>query len=606
MDSSKTLDYQPKLNIVNDTEDKAVQTFLEVIRKNLTVKVRQDGRNQTILKLFQEQFELTDPSGSRKISSKLLQQAMWFVLNRIKLLDFEIHGTNASTAAEELVTAGVTTVMRRGGWISAVMGKGGAMHKAIPFGDGFVMIGTDPESDNPIFFTPTSNSNNYFDSYATVLRGGGIGRDCKKWVTIFSMSKNEFIEQFPDFKDKVAYGRIPRDTSYWKETERDYHQTAQIQDDIIEVGYGYDISNMAFCVFAGKACTIIKKMQKDKYPFILYQGNPKNKNKKKKGKPYIPVLQFLCWPSMEGFYNYGIGGMLYDIAIIQRRLMNLAIGHIEENTYPFTLVNLPQGEAAKFFNKLELAGEMRAKGKKGMVALEYDPNSPGTSKVDAQALTTQNLINEWEIVFNRLDQEIKRMGINIDEIQDAQDPNQLATSILAERETSDAFVKQIQEWNGPTYDFALEVTMDFMRQFIDKDDETIIDIPEMLETDSGDKVPYSNFTLGQIAEALRQDHYYGRSNYRSGAITSHVVRFAEIGRMLPLTQPGSPAQMKLLQESAELNNMKFSEKDFQAPQPSPQGQGPNNPQANQGLSLPTPTETDRTSINPKDKSMATS
>jgi len=188
------------------------------------------------------------------------------------------------------------------------------------------------------------------------------------------------------------YSALP----YYKELERDFEQTNELHD-MVEVAYFYDIENKNYTIFAGTQATVLEEYSGDDYPFI------------KDDEPYIPVSQFICQPSSEGFYNYGVGSMLFDLAVVQQQLMNLAIGHAEDNVYPITLINVPEGESAKFFNKLKMAHEMRSVGKKGYVSMEYDPNNPNSSQVQAQQLLTQSLYQEWQIIYDRLDREIQRL-----------------------------------------------------------------------------------------------------------------------------------------------------------------------------------------------------
>jgi hypothetical protein len=67
---------------------------------------------------------------------------------------------------------------------------------------------------------------------------------------IFSYSWAEFVEMYPDFKDKAAMGKIPRDTGLLKELERDYYQSYKLTEDLIEVAHFYDINKKCYTIFA--------------------------------------------------------------------------------------------------------------------------------------------------------------------------------------------------------------------------------------------------------------------------------------------------------------------------------------------------------------------
>lgn len=592
MAKTKTQYGTPEINqnVRSDRENKNVQAALKVMNRNLDVKIMRDNRNLLIQQLFDRGFEVADPTGTRKLSPQILQQAMWRTVNKMKPLDFEIHGTYRPENVERIVTDAVGTVMDKGGYISSLRDKDGAFMKLMMYGDAMIQIGTDPDGDAkyPICFTPISNSNIYIDSFATSMRTGLYGRRVTKMVVIFSYSWDEFCDMYPEMKRKAGIGKIPRDSGLMKELERDYFQTFKLSDDLIEVAHYYDISNKVYTCFAGTACTVIKEYKGDQYPYEM------------DGEPYIPVLHFMCMPSADGFWNYGIGHILYKMALIQSRLMNMAIGHVEDNTYPITMVNVPQAEAGKFFRKLQQAHEMRATGKKGYMAMEYDP-STGAYPVSANSLTTNALFNEWQVLFERLDQEIRRLGINLDDIDRNTDVT--ATQIMSEEENSNAFVKQVQEYNASETKFAVEVTMDFIKKFISTKDDSALNLTTKISLNDGTEreinkmQPEVQPTMGDVAEELREHNYFVIVNSRSGAIPSNMMEQAQVTRLLQSTQPGTPAYEQLMEEMATLNGKDLPKGSFGVPMQPQVGNPPSQGSTETG-SLPM-SETDRMVINPR-------
>ena len=576
---SNTLDQEVNQNVTAGTDNKAVRSALNVIYKNNDVKIKRDNMNLLIQELFEEGFDVSEPSGPKKITSAMLQQAIWRTMNRTKPLDFSIHGTGRDQNMNMIVTDAVQTVMDKGGYVTSLRGKAGIFQKMYLYGDAFLMIGTDPDGDNeyPIQFTTVSNSNIYFDSYATGIRAGADGSRCTELVSIFSMSWGEFCEKYPNMEKKAGAGRIPRDTGLLKETERNYLQTFKLTD-MVEVAHYYNLNTRTYTCFAGSACTVIEEFKNKEYPFVL------------NGEPYIPVCQFICQPSSNSIYNHGIGEMLYRLAVVSRRLFNMSLGHVEDNTYPITLVNVPQGEAGKFFNKLQLAHEMRDKGKKGMVAMEYDPMQPGSSRVTSEALLTNSLMNEWQILFDRLDKEINRLGINLDDMDRT---NVTATQIIAEEENANAFVKQTQEYNASEYKFVAEVTLDFIQKFCKKS-KTKLNLSTEIEME-GQKVKMDEVTLGMVADELNKYDYYVRVNARTGALPTNVMEQAQVSRVLSSLPPGSPGFNKMLIQFARLNGQQINPEDIAPPmQGGPSSQGPSGDVPNQAPM----SETDRMVIGP--------
>jgi hypothetical protein len=416
------------------------------------------------------------------------------------------------------------------------------------------------------------------------MRNGGIGRTVTKMPVIFSMSWAQAIEMYPKLAKIGGIGKIPRDSSFIKELERNYIQTFKL-DDMVEICHYYDISNEKYVVFAGTQCTVLEEYSEKDYPFRL------------NGSPYIPVLQWMCMPSYEGFWNYGIGHILYDLAIVHRRLLNMAVNHAEDNIYPYALVNVPQGEAAKFFNKLKMAGEMRAKGMKGWVPIEYDPSNPNTGRVSAESLTTQSLINEWQILTEALTREVSRCGIVLDDTD--RGAGFTASQVISEEENSNAFVKQMMEYNAPETKFAVELTMDFMRKYIKKTNKTPIRLStdvELGKTPEGDtiKTKMNTFTLGEVADFLKKYEVFVEVNSRSGAIPSNIMKQAQIDRVLQLAPPNSPAWGKLQMARAQLNEQNLKMEDFMPPQTPPPMAG-----AAGEMSGAPPSDTNRLQIPPR-------
>lgn len=564
-----------KVNVRSDTDDEVVQEAIKVIQDNQDIKIERDNKNQLIMQMFEQGFSVQTPTGTKKISSKLLYQALWKLANRMKPLDFQVHGTNRPDYIEKIVTAAIGTVLENSGFVQAMRDKGGLFQRLLMFGDAFFLMSASDNADAPINFDVISNSNIYVDPYAVSIRGT---QPATKMAVIFSYSYEQVREMYPKKKDTFGAGRIPRDTGFFKEQGRTFLQSAKLED-ITEVCHFFDISNNVHTVMVGSACTIVDQRTGDDYGFI------------KDGDAYIPVGQFICMPAIEGFYNHGTGDMLYDLGLLTQRLMNMQIGHVEDNTYPLTLINVPQGEAGKFFQKMKSANELRAAGQKALVAMEYGAGTPANS-VSAQSLLTQNLTNEWQLLYDKLEREITRMGINLDEIQ--RGDNVTASQVLAEEESANSFVKQIMEYNASETQFIVEMTIDMMKKFISKNNKTVLNLSTKIKADGVD-IPLSSITLGSVIDELKKNNYFVIVNSRSGAIPSNTMERAQVATLLQTTQPGTPAHFMLMEQLARLNNRDFSIQDFgggqQQPQLGPGGAPTESPTA-------APADTERAVINP--------
>jgi|TARA_R100001530_G_scaffold10633_1_gene10457 hypothetical protein len=533
------------------SENKSVENALKVVNDGFDVRNKQNGRIKSIQKLFQESFIISDPKGTKKLNAQRLYQVLWRTAGRTKPLDFTLNGVNkdgipVDPNQERLVTAGVSTVMDKGGYNSAFRDKQGLAFNFLLYGDAFLQIGAndDKKSKIPIAFRVLSNDNIYVDNFATAVRAKASGASASKMVVVFTYSKDNFDEMWPD--NNEVMGVIPRNRDE-KEQIKDIDQELK-DEDKVEVAHSYDLTTKTHVIFAGTQSKVLQEDEGDDYPFVM------------EGEEYIPIVQFMCMPSSEGFYNEGIGAMVYKLAMISRELLNMEVNHLQDNVYPITHVNIPKGEAAKYFNKLKAAHQMRSVGKKGYVAMEYDPNSPNSERVTSESLLTNNLFNEWQNVFDRLDGELRRLGINIDELDVAGDKT--ATEILALEENANAFVKQIMEYNATESKFAAKATLDMITEFVGKKDKTPLNLAVKIPLASGAEAQVGQITLGMISEELKVNHYWVNINSRSGAIPSNNVLRAEINSVLPFMQPGSPAWKRAVGQLSQLSNFDAQADEF--------------------------------------------
>lgn len=568
----------------------SVNRAQEVINDGFSVRNENNGRIRAIQKLFEEAFIIAEPKGPRKLNAQRIYQALWRTVGRSKMLDFMIHGTTKDgdpidPNMERLVTDGVSTTMSNGGFNSAFRDKQGLAFNMYLYGDGFLHVGpsADDNKEQPIEFRVLSNDNIYVDNFATGVRATASGSSATKMIVIFSYSKDEFDSIWPGNDEIVGTVQRNRDE---KELIKDINQDLGRERKRVEVAYSYDLTEEAdgpvYVVFAGNQMKVLVEEKGEDYPFV------------KDDEPYIPISQFMCMPSSEGFYNEGIGSMIYKLAIIQRELLNMEVNHIQDNTYPIVHTNIPKGQVSSYYNKLKAAHEMVASGRKGFVAMEYDPNNPGSDRVTSEALLTNNLFNEWQAIFDRLDQELRRLGINIDEVESGGDKT--ATEILALEESSNAFVKQVMEFNASETQFLVELTMDMITEFIPKSNKTPLNLRTKLRLPSGKEVQTPQVTLGNVSEEIKKNHYFVDVNSRSGSIPSNTLKRAQINSILPFAQPGSPAWTRAVGNLSELSGFEATGEEFliQAQETEPAAAA-----GESEVAAAPASETDRLTINPR-------
>jgi hypothetical protein len=555
-----TLDTKINVDVTDDRNDVAVKTYLNLIAANESEKTVQRAEDEAIELLLESNFEVSDPTGAHKLNSQKLYQALWRTEAKMKPHDFMIHGTGRKEWQEQLVTAATATVMDRGGYDSALRDKNGAFYDLLVVGDGLIMIGSNPnkKSISPIQFTPFSRSHLYLDNFSSGIRNRGKAGSAFRAVVVFSYSWEQACDMYPELKEKGGVGKIPKCEADWN-SDRTDSQNIRLEDET-EIAFGYNIidGRANFTIFAGSSCTILEQYGDEDYPYEI------------EGNKYIPIIQMICVPKKKGAFNYGIGHLLYKLAIVSSRLLNMELGHAEDNVYPITLINTAQGEAANLFQKLALAEKMRAAGKKPFVALEHDPNNPQTGAVSAQSLITQNLYQEWQLIYQTLLDEIQMLGINIKELIGGGKPT--ATELLLDEKNSDAWIGNVGEYNASEAQFAAEVTMDMMKTLVSENSKIPLDLTTEIKFE-GEEMRMDNVTMGMVVKELKENHYFVRVDSKSGKIPSDTMLKAKMMTVFPYLQPGSKAFAEAAQKFMGVNDLDFSVEAQQAPQPTGQPTG---------------------------------
>jgi hypothetical protein len=527
-----------------DINDELIQSFLYLIADNtLNDKSERDAKNESIRSLFREGFELHDPTGTKKIGSKVIQQALWRVMSKIKFLNYTIHGTGEDEAVERMVTEGVATIGDRGGLTSCFRDKGGVFQNAFLFGDGYLMFGRGLNKENPITFRVLKNEDVYADNFCYGVRGV---RPANRVVVVFGFDEQDAYNLWPELKEAGVRGRIPG--TYHSEDKDENREDSKL----LEVAWGFNISAKTHVIFAGAQAYEIERFTGEEYPYV--KGN----------KPYIPVFQFLCQPSDSGFWNYGIGDMVYDLAVITRKLLNMEVGHIEENVYPVTLINAPQNKVDELVEKMAMANKARASGGKPFVAMEFDP-AGGSNSVATQTLLTQNLFNEWSAIWDRLYREISRLGINLDDAD--RGSGYTRGQVIAEEESANAFIKQMQEYNASESQELIECILDGITEYVSVKNKTPLNLMTRIKlTDGASKKIDTNVTMGMLAKTLKEGNWFVRTDSRTGAITSDLKRMIALESQLQITAPGTPEHAELYREIASIRGL-----EMEPSQPQPSG-----------------------------------
>ena len=298
---------------------------------------------------------------------------------------------------------------------------------------------------------------------------------------------------------------------------------------------------------------------------------PHMKNK----KPFIPVFQFLCQPSAEEFTNYGIGDMVADLAVMTRKLLNMEVSHIEENTLPVTLINAPQAKVDELVEKMAMANKARTQGKKPFVAMEFDA-AGGSQSVSAQTLLSQNLFNEWQAIWDRLYREISRLGINLDD--NDRGSGYTRGQVIAEEESGNAFIKQMQEYNATETQEFIECILSGIVEYVKPSNKTPLNLKTRVRMEDGSTEKLNlPITMGMLQKTLKNGNWFVETDRRTGVNTSDLMKMIKLESQLNITTPGSPEYAEIYREIGAIRGLDMEMKPQQPPQggalsPSPVGE----------------------------------
>jgi len=570
MPTTKTKDLKAQVKDYNDSEhaDSDISEFLFMISDNtLNNKSDKDEKNALVRKLFEEGFDIHDPSGTKKIGSKVIQQALWRVMSKVKFLDTMIHKTGGDEDTERIVSEGVMTVADRGGLATCFRDKCGIFQNAFMYGDGFLFYGKGQNDENPVSYQVLDNENVYMDNFCYGIRGV---KPAFRGCVIVGYDKEDAYEKFPELEDEGVIGRIP---GTYQGSDR---QSDREDNDLLEICWGYNIAKKKHIQFAGQNAYELDRFEDKEYPFVS------------NNEAYIPIFQFMCQPGADGSLNHGIGEMVFDLAIITRKLMNMEIGHLEENVYPITLINAPQTKVDELVEKMAMANTARQDGLKPFVAMEFDANG-GQQSVSAQALLTQNLFNEWKVMWEALYRELSRLGINLDDVERGSGITR--GQVIAEEQASNAFVMQMMEYNASETQKLIEYTMDGITEFVSKKNKTPLNLLTRINLpDGSSKRLDRDVTMGMLSQELKNGNWFVVPDARTGAIPSDLTKLIHEETQLRMTPPGTPEYRELYRRIGMRRgvDMTLRSPEATAP-PQPEGGAP------QGGEAPaqTPAETQR-------------
>jgi len=533
-------------------DDDAVKAGLLLISMNNVDKSARDSQNQEINEILKEASVVGEPTAPRYIGAKKAKQCVAKTKERIQPLKWKLQGDGSTEEEEILVTMALKEALHRGGYDSTYTGKGGIIDGILNYGDKYRLIvpRDDTKSAFPVGFEIIDSNNIWMNTNATSFRDGN--KNVTQLVVLFKGTKREFEEKFPQYDD-VPCGLIPRNFTYKDLDQTNAQKFKQVgagteEQQEIEWAYIFDSSKRTYRLIAGAELSILEAKDDKEYPYVF-------KNIEDKEEAYLPVGNHMCMPSEEGIYNVGLVAYIYDLCVGYRRTFNQIIGHVEENTHPHTLVNIPQGQEETFVNLIETANQVRAAGKPAYVPITFTPGQTGAIS-SAQPLLNGGDLNGAKMLLEMYDNELRKCGVYMDE------PIQMGiTATQVEYNASNALTlpKSIMKYNAPTVEFEITVAIDMYKKLIKNDDKTPLILDSQVELPSGPHstkgVPYS---LGWLKLKLLERAWRVDVDDESGAKVNENMTIALYTKLLPTLQPGSPEYVEMARKLALASGVDIS------------------------------------------------
>lgn len=473
-----------------------------------------------IQNLYAEQFSLAKTGGKRALNGFLLFQCLWKTITKMRMLDYRLKSPGLDEDVLAVVRDAVDNVVRKSGLTDAFTEKSGAFFRGLLFGDAFIRIGSSAEQT--IRFEACSLNDVWIDPLALEMRSEGGGIDAQEMAVSYHYSVEGFKKAYPEFAKKEIKGAVPFYDFAVDDEKKDF----------VQVVHYYSKRDERYIVLAGAEALTIKEASGVSYPFHDLGG-----------RPYLPLLHFVCFPSLSGFYNAGLGNLLYNLHVETRRLMNMAIAAIANRVDPLYTITMKKSKIAEFQNWVYKALEAKSRGEMGIIPMEVDENGQGEYG-QVRSLIGERMSSEFERLFAQYDQIVKRIGINLDDL--GYDGGTARQALIRE-ESANGFVRQIMEQNAAELRFAIESVLSAIRDFVPHDDKTLVAVAAKVGGE-----PVKGVTLGMVSEILGRYEFCVEVDSTSGAYPSHVAELGRIDELIGFLPAGSAAQKRAILKKSRL------------------------------------------------------
>lgn len=544
-------------NVQSDIDDERVAEALKLINSQFQAYSDRNTTLESLKQLDNDVFEVAEPTGRDKLPSGLPRQVINKILGQITIPSSSYHCDDASEYETVAVRNAIEYILDEGGFEEAFLSKPSIARDAFMYGDGFVRVGLDNEANVPVKFDNIDPTSLFVDSNATVMRTKRGTRSVQKIAMIDSF---DYAQAVSMYDAKFGKGAIPRSTDLSREFIKTQQQDTNADENTVEICHYFDISdkkNPVHMIFAGQNCTIIEENEGKSYPFWMDDKTP-----------FIPVGQFLCFPSNEGFYNFGLLHVFYKYAKIRQQLINKLINQSLNNMSDINVLNVGMDDEGLYIQKIREAKKIREKGESPFII-----NDSG-KEISITQLQREEFNQSLEQMYSDLDREIKRWGIDLDSIREG--TSATATQIRLEAEAQSEFVQMIVDINTQFFEFIHQSTMAIIRKYVPKKDKRKVPVNVEMEKIKRDeqgetvgvekdkmgqtvKEEYKSATLGEISELLNEYEFRVEINTKTGVVEKDTLKTARWSEMTQFAGANPLLLRNIVTNMAKANNLKLDD-----------------------------------------------
>lgn len=584
---------------------------IKKLLSNQTEKATKDQRNIQIATVYDESFAGTGDSRPKVVTGKLLFTAMWYLEQKLRLHQFEMHGVDVkklksgveevakmqnnldrvlategetenavslrdelnakmqeiemSTVVDEqseiMVSQGFASILARGDYVGSYNGIKGTRFNQLLYGNGRRLILATGNPKQPVKFVTVPNDACYMNIGATHLRLGD--KPASEFALVFKVPREQFLSDFAKevkeagLKAEDIQGSIPRESA---SRTRDITQSSRGAkvDDEVEYCYYWKISNTptAKADWTAEDCGLMYRFVVGTDMHVLKKEDDSEyrwvfQDDDGEDKPYIPVTDRICLKTARGQFGAGIGDVLLDYNGATRTTDNLMAGSVFEDTYPINFVGVPEGNADTFRSLYTDAISQRNRGQSAVVPMAVSREG---GQIQVQQIRNNGNLGGATAFKRELELTLKRIGIHLDEMQ-----GYAATATQAELDAQKQtdFIAYISEANAAEALFELRIALDIIKKS-SGGDNVPLDIKFDLE-----EAPLKVMTLGQLREILKAKHWFFDVDPGSSEVPNLTLKRIALRESMQYMQ-GSPYADQATRELLTVSGVKVKPVDASA------------------------------------------